>query len=171
MFKYASAARFLQLVTLITVMVIAPAKASLISFSATIDGLQANAGNGTGSLATGTATMWLDDMTNDFSWTVSWVDLVDVTAAHFHGPATPMQNAGVQLAIDSTINPSMGNALLSSQQATDLLAGMWYVNIHTPTFGGGEIRGQVLREVPTPSMFSLLMLPLAALVYLRRRRQ
>ncbi|WP_240919918.1 CHRD domain-containing protein [Paraglaciecola sp. 20A4] len=171
MFKFTSSARFLQLVMLMTVMAIAPAKASLISFSAAIDGLQANAGNGTGSLATGVANMWLDDITNDFSWMVSWTGLADVTAAHFHGPATPMQNAGVQLALDSTINPSMGNALLSNQQATDLLAGMWYINIHTATYGGGEIRGQVLREVSTPGAFSLLMLPLAALVYLRRRRQ
>lgn len=28
----------------------------------------------------------------------------------------------------------------------DLMAGKWYVNVHTATYQGGEIRGQVLRK-------------------------
>jgi hypothetical protein len=34
---------------------------------------------------------------------------------------------------------------LTEAQAADLLAGRWYVNIHTAANPGGEIRGQVTR--------------------------
>jgi hypothetical protein len=36
-----------------------------------------------------------------------------------------------------------GMATLTDDQETDFLAGKWYYNIHTATYTGGEIRGQV----------------------------
>jgi hypothetical protein len=36
-------------------------------------------------------------------------------------------------------------ATLTPEQATQLLGGQWYVNIHTEANPGGEIRGQVMR--------------------------
>ena len=41
-----------------------------------------------------------------------------------------------------------GRAAITDAQAADLLAGRWYVNIHTAAHGGGEIRfdGQVIRK-------------------------
>lgn len=171
MFRYAKIPSFLQLIVLMAVMTIAPAKASLIPFSAYIDGAQANAGIGTGSAATGSATMWLDDVTNDFSWTVSWSGLNSVTAAHFHGPATSAQNAGVQVPINFGINPAIGNATLTAGQASDLLAGLWYINIHTATFPGGEIRGQISQQVlvSAPGALLLLLLSVPSLLLARRR--
>ncbi|MGA7734953.1 MAG: CHRD domain-containing protein, partial [Pseudolabrys sp.] len=38
-----------------------------------------------------------------------------------------------------------GSATLTDTQAEDLMAGRWYVNIHTTTHKAGEIRGQVTK--------------------------
>ena len=40
-------------------------------------------------------------------------------------------------------SPATGSATLTDAQAADLMAGRWYVNIHTAANRGGEIRGQV----------------------------
>lgn len=145
------------------------AHASTISvFNALMDGQQANAGNGTGSLGTGAATMTLDRDTLEFSWFVAWQGLgAPVTVAHFHGPALPGQNAGVEVGIDAGSNPSSGSTFLSAAQASDLLAGLWYINIHSELFPGGEIRGQV-RPVPVPA--ALWLFGSAALTFVGLRR-
>lgn len=36
-----------------------------------------------------------------------------------------------------------GQATLTDAQAADMMAGLWYVNIHTTRYPGGEIRGQL----------------------------
>ena len=36
-----------------------------------------------------------------------------------------------------------GSATLTDAQAADLLAGRWYVNVHTDANKGGELRGQL----------------------------
>ena len=137
--------------------------AAIINLEASIDGIQANAGNGTNSAATGSATMTLDDQSNLFSWDVTWSGLEgNVTNAHFHGPAAPGVNAGVEIGIDFSTNPSSGSAILTDTQETDLLAGLWYINIHSDRDAvtlGGEIRGQVLQSqqqpIPEPSTIAL----------------
>ena len=164
----------LSVLAFLAMTVALPSHAALISFSATIDEAQANAGAGTGSPATGSATMFLDDLTNEFTWDVSWSGFLNtVTVAHFHGPAAAGSNAGAQIEIDINFNPSTGSAFLDATQASDLLADLWYINIHTDQNPGGEIRGQVLRSaiVPEPGTSSLLLASLAGLLYLRRKRQ
>jgi hypothetical protein len=49
----------------------------------------------------------------------------------------------VQLGVGVAGPPVVGNAVLSDAQESDLLAGLWYLNLHTTTHAGGEIRGQV----------------------------
>ena len=150
-----------------------PATAIPILFEATIDGAQANAGAGSGSAGTGTATMIFEDSTNLFSWEIEWADLsAPAILAHFHGPATPAENAGAEVAISGLTSPSIGDAIISDGQATDLLAGSWYINIHTLQFLGGEIRGQVVRSdtsVPVPATFFLILLGLSGLLLGRQR--
>jgi hypothetical protein len=43
----------------------------------------------------------------------------------------------------SLASPIKGSATLTEAQAADLLAGKYYINIHTAAHKGGEIRGQV----------------------------
>ena len=140
--------------------------AAIINLEASIDGAQANAGIGTMSAATGSATITLDDQTNLLSWDISWSGLEgNVTNAHFHGPAAPGVSAGVQVPVDFNTNPAIGSAVITDDQETDLLAGIWYINIHSDRDEvtlGGEIRGQVLQvqgePIPEPGTLALTVL-------------
>ena len=50
-----------------------------------------------------------------------------------------------QFAIPFT-SPFKGSAKLTDAQASDLMAGRWYVNIHTAANPGGELRGQLVKS-------------------------
>ena len=94
--------------------------------------------------ATGMVTASFESGTRTLTWTATYSGLSGpATAAHFHGPAGPGANAGVVLPFPSAASPIQGTATLTEAQAADLLAGRWYVNIHTAAHPGGEIRGQV----------------------------
>lgn len=115
--------------------------------------------------ATGFAIVDYNDVTNLLEWNITYNGLVGVqTAAHFHGPAPAGVNAGVRVNI-GVGNPLIGNAVISDAFEAELLAGLWYVNIHSTVFPGGEIRGQV---VPTPG--ALALAGIAGLIGIRRRR-
>jgi hypothetical protein len=88
-----------------------------------------------------------DTTTKSLQWNVTYADLSGpATMAHFHGPAPVGQNAKVQVPIDKNALPSpmTGEATLSDEQATELMAGKYYFNIHTEKNPTGEIRGQVM---------------------------
>ena len=96
------------------------------------------------SSATGTLTANLNKDTNVLTWRLNYAGLTGpATAAHFHGPASMGQNAGVVVPLSSAASPSEGQATLTPAQAADLSAGKWYVNVHTAANPAGEIRGQV----------------------------
>jgi len=100
-----------------------------------------NESNGTGSV-----TAAFDTDSNKLSWkgTVSSLS-GPVTAAHFH-TADVGRNGAVAVPIIGADKGSFeGSATLTDTQAEDLMAGRWYVNIHTATHKAGEIRGQVTR--------------------------
>ena len=67
------------------------------------------------------------------------------TAAHFHGPAAPGANGAPQVPVKMSpvASPINGTATLTPTQAKELLAGKWYINIHTKANPNGEIRGQL----------------------------
>jgi hypothetical protein len=96
---------------------------------------------------TGTADIDYDAATKKLTWKVTYSGLSGpATAAHFHGPAEPGKNAGVAVAIpNATSSPAEGSATLTDAQAADLMAGKYYVNVHTAANPGGEIRGQVTK--------------------------
>lgn len=87
-----------------------------------------------------------DKQTKMLNWTVTYSGLTGpVKAGHFHGPAMAGQNAGVALGFTGSVDsPIKGTATLNDAQAADLLAGKWYVNLHTAAHAGGEVRGQVV---------------------------
>ena len=99
------------------------------------------------SAATGTAALDYDPASKKLSWKLSYSGLSGpATAAHFHGPAEAGKNAGVAVAIPNPAsNPVEGSATLTDAQAADLVAGKYYINLHTAANPGGEIRGQVTK--------------------------
>ncbi len=101
----------------------------------------ANASTGTGALDAS-----LDKQSNVLTWTVTYAGLTGpVKAGHFHGPAAAGANAGVALGFTGSVeSPIKGSATLTAAQAADVMAGKWYVNLHTGANPGGELRGQVM---------------------------
>jgi hypothetical protein len=99
------------------------------------------------SAGTGTADLDYDPASKKLSWKLTYSGLSGAaTAAHFHGPAEAGKNAGVAVAIpNATSSPAEGSATLTDAQAADLMAGKYYVNVHTAANPGGEIRGQVTK--------------------------
>jgi hypothetical protein len=95
----------------------------------------------------GNAVVTWNPTTREVTWNVTYEGLSGpATAAHFHGPAGPGQNAGVQINIAPAGRPESpltGSATLTDAQAQQLASGMWYVNVHTKAHPNGEIRGQV----------------------------
>ncbi len=120
------------------------AQAATVNLKATLKGsfeVPPNTSGGTGML---TAT--LDTTTNEFRYHVTFDGLTGAaTAAHFHGPAAPGANGAPQLPVkmSSIVSPIDGTATLTPAQTKELLAGRWYINIHTKANPGGEIRGQL----------------------------
>lgn len=95
--------------------------------------------------ATGSADITYDSESKELSWTVEHSGLSgDVTAAHFHGPAAPGENAPPVVPID-VANLAQGSATLDDTQATALTEGKLYLNLHTAANPNGEIRGQVMK--------------------------
>jgi hypothetical protein len=101
----------------------------------------------TTSAGTGTADIDYDAATKKLSWKLTYSGLSGpATMAHFHGPAEAGKNAGVAIPItNATSSPAEGSATLTDAQAADLMAGKYYVNVHTAANPGGEIRGQVTK--------------------------
>jgi hypothetical protein len=100
----------------------------------------ANASAGSGTLEAS-----FDKASSVLRWKVTYSGLSGAaTMAHFHGPAMPGSNAGVVVPLPSAASPAEGSATLTPAQVADLMAGKWYINVHTAQNPGGEIRGQVL---------------------------
>ena len=92
----------------------------------------------------GAALFEYDTVTRAISWTVTYRNLSSaLTDAHLHGPAGPTQTAPIVVPMTVTASPLTGTVTITTEQQDDLLAGLWYVNLHTATYGDGEIRGQL----------------------------
>ncbi|MCX7866052.1 CHRD domain-containing protein [Limisphaera sp. VF-2] len=140
-------------------------------FSITLDAAQAGGGGRSGS---GAGTLTLDDALNTLTFNnIVWSGLsANATAAHIHGPAGPGVDAGVIYNLVPTYTQSGSTSgtisgtlpLVDGQagfslatQLSQLHGGLWYINIHSTAFPGGEIRGQI---VPEPTSLALLGLGL-----------
>ncbi|MEO8118875.1 MAG: CHRD domain-containing protein [Rhodoferax sp.] len=121
----------------------AHAQSNMVAFTTQLGG--ANEVPPAASAATGQVDATLNKDTNELRWQLSYDGLSGpATAAHFHGPAKEGSNTGVVVPFPGAISsPMSGQATLTAAQAADLTAGMWYANVHTAKFPGGEIRGQM----------------------------
>ena len=165
--------RSLIALSLLALCLATPASAEVIPITVSMDGAQANAGAGTGSAGTGTADLTFDTASKVLTWSITWSGLTgDPTLMHFHGPALPNQNAAVRVSTGVAGPPVEGNAILAAGDEADLLAGLWYLNLHTSTSSGGEIRGQVEIATAVPSMslygFVVLVGLIVSLMTVRR---
>jgi CHRD domain len=126
-----------------TPMTPAPMTMAMQTFRATLSSAAEVPANA--STATGTMEASFDKASSVLKWRVSYSGLTGpATAGHIHGPALPGANAGVVVPFPSIASPAEGAATLTPAQVADLMAGKWYVNIHTAQNPGGEIRGQVM---------------------------
>lgn len=113
--------------------------------------------------ALGTMDVLYSKETRTLTYKVTWSGLTDsLSAMHIHGLAPTGFAAGVIqniVAASSSIFPqrtsgkytflksgSISGTLLADGVAVkeqDILNGVYYMNIHTPAYPGGEIRGQI----------------------------
>lgn len=135
-------ARRLSLAAALVTVLAGPAFAQ--TYSATLDGLQETPPNASPASGTGTFSL---DAAKILHFSISFSGLLATqTAAHIHGPAAAGVAAGVKfpLPVGSPIAGTVGP--LTAAQEAELNAGLYYVNVHTQLFPGGEIRGQIYRE-------------------------
>lgn len=148
----------------LTALGVAHASAFVWTFNDPMDGLQEVPPNA--SPATGTIVGTYDDVTNFLDITVTFSGLTATqTNAHIHRGAVGVAGPvvfGIPLG-----SPSVFSTTLDATQEADLLAGLYYVNIHSQNFPAGEIRGQ-MNPVPEPA--TVLALAGGLAVLLRRRR-
>ncbi|OGG55371.1 MAG: hypothetical protein A3F84_06175 [Candidatus Handelsmanbacteria bacterium RIFCSPLOWO2_12_FULL_64_10] len=112
---------------------------TVTTFVAALNGAQENPAVTT--TAGGTGTFVLTDTGLHFSLRVNGLS-GPITGAHFHNAATGT-NGGVVQPIAFNGNTASGAWAIPPAMVTELLAGRIYVNVHTATNPGGEIRGQL----------------------------
>jgi len=94
----------------------------------------------------GTAVVNFDTATKQITYNITYTGLTEAaTAAHIHCGAAAGANAGVAVKFDNPASPITGSATLTDAQVADLEAGKCYVNVHTATNKGGEIRAQLAK--------------------------
>ncbi|MDQ2804811.1 MAG: CHRD domain-containing protein [Pseudomonadota bacterium] len=101
----------------------------------------------TTSKGSGEAAATLDTTTHQLTYDVTFQGFASpVTAAHFHGPAAAQKNAKVQVPLgNNPKSPLHGSATLTAAQQQQLMAGEWYVNVHSVNHPAGAIRGQMIK--------------------------
>jgi hypothetical protein len=69
-----------------------------------------------------------------------------ITMGYLHGPAEPGQNVEKAGPINIPINDNTiwDGVTLTEEQAAQVVAGQWYVEVRTIEYPDGEIRGQIL---------------------------
>lgn len=112
------------------------------TLSATINGAQQVPANN--STATGTFTGTYVSSSKQLTYTIIYQGLTP-TIAHIHTGA-PGATGSVAVPFANLASPITGTVTLTPEQADNLLNNRMYVNIHTSTFGNGEIRGDIKKQ-------------------------
>jgi hypothetical protein len=126
---------------------IGPSQAAPVSFTVTLEGAQQVPPVETTGI--GTANLTYDSGRRLITWSLTYGGLSGpAMMAHIHGPAAEGRNGPPVIWLtekSATVpNPIEGQATLTVEQAQQLMAGEWYINVHTRANPNGEIRGQVM---------------------------
>ena len=114
-----------------------------VTFEATLNG--ANEVPPNVSTATGTATLNFNSDTKVFTIVVTH-SIAAPTNGHIHKAAVGENGSPVFTFTSFTSPINFTSNPLDAAQEADLNAGLYYVNIHTGDFPGGEIRGQLTKQ-------------------------
>ena len=97
------------------------------------------------SMATGNATLTYDTLTKKFTIIVSYSGIT-ATGAHIHMAPADLTGGVVFPFVQPLTSPiNYTSPVLTDAQEADLFGEMYYANIHSATYPGGEIRGQLRR--------------------------
>jgi hypothetical protein len=125
--------------------------ASAYTYSALADGLQEVPPNASAARGVGWFRFNVLANTIDYSFTRTALTAGE-TAAHIHGFSAPGVSSGVKISLPGGAHKSGVLAYLAGDEA-NYIAGLSYINIHSSTFPGGEIRGQIVPGVTNPTTF------------------
>lgn len=105
------------------------------------------------SSGTGSAKLVFDPSLKTINYNITWTlgsSAATTTAMHFHGAedGSDLKSSGVAIGITGFATGSTGTiagttVALTDVQVAQLLAGKWYLNIHSSTVGSGELRGNI----------------------------
>ena len=110
-----------------------------VAFKATLSGT--NVIPPTASGAVGTVLATYNKNTRSLALNVFWTG-VNPTAAHIYSAAT----GTAVFTFPNLVIPINTTFTLSAIQEVDLLANLYYVNVHSAAYPNGEIRGQLVRQ-------------------------
>ena len=180
----------------VCVLLLAPVAHAGVIYTAVLSGL--NEGPPNGSSGTGVTFVTVDTVAQTIRVEVTFSGLTGTTtASHIHCCQPLGVNAGVatttptfagfplgvtsasydntlDMTLSSSYNPSFvtahgGIAGAEAFLFAGIAAGQAYLNIHSQTFPGGEIRGQLTVDAPEPGTFLLAGAVLAGFAIRRRR--
>ena len=114
-----------------------------IVFKAMLSGAQEAPANA--STATGEATLIYDSTAKIFQLSVTHT-IAAPTNGHIHKGVIGVSGPVVFPFSSFTSPISFTSGVLDPTQDADLKTNLYYVNIHTAAFPGGEIRGQLIRQ-------------------------
>jgi len=114
-----------------------------VAFSATLNGASEVPANV--SAAKGTASAVYNKSTGILTVNVTWSGLT-ATAAHIHTGAVGVSGAIIFTFPNLTSPINYTSVALTGVQESDLLANLYYVDIHSAAYPNGEIRGQLIMQ-------------------------
>ena len=120
---------------------------NITTLTATLDG-KSEKPTATPSAATGTFLGSLNNVTRVLSYTVTYQGFTEpVTGGHLHKITKADGTGPVDVPFKSLTNPIIETtAALPQSKVDSMLAGFYYANLHTKTYPGGEIRGEVKKK-------------------------